>query len=421
MSRVVIFGMLAACLALTGCKPVSTPDVVGMARAAAETAVTDAGMTLGTVEEEFSAAVPAGEVVSQDPAAGTRVASNAPLNLVVSKGPEPPQAAFLSNKTAGVMPLTVQFMDTSTPGDAPITAWHWLFGDGAESAAQDPSHVYTAPGNYNVSLEVTTAAGTDAELKLAYMHVSPPEAGTIETVMLPGSVPLEMAWIPAGSFTMGSPDTETAHSASEAPQHLVAVNGFWMARYELTKRQWQAVMGTTPWEGRFFVQTYPESPAVWVSWDDARDFVDAVNVLTGKAFRLPSEAEWEYAYRAGTADRFYWGDDPAYTVINDYAWWDGNANAVGQLYAHLAGQKSPNTWGLYDMAGNVWEWCEDDWHADYSGAPADGRAWAGTPRESLRVFRGGGWSGTGEYCRAADRRNQDTAYAYANVGFRLAR
>lgn len=331
-----------------------------------------------------------------------------------------PTADFNSDVTSGVTPLTVQFADLSTPGSSPITAWHWLFGDGEESTAQNPSHEYTEEDTYNVSLEVTTAGGNSTQLKLNFITVTPPDAGDTETIMLPGDVPLEMVWIPSGVFTMGSPATEPGRSPSEGPQHTVTFfAGFWMGKYEVTKRQWLAVMGTTPWKGQAFIQTYPESPAVYVSWNDTQDFVGSVNVLTGKNFRLPAETEWEYACRAGETTRFYWGDDPAYSSIGYCAWWDGNANTAGQQYAHVAGQKWPNAWGLFDMSGNVWELCEDDWHDSYTDAPAYGYAWVDEPRGVKRVARGGSWVTDGSSARSATRSSNTLDYAHSSIGFRL--
>ena len=331
-----------------------------------------------------------------------------------------PTADFNSDVTLGVAPLTVQFTDLSIPGSSPIAAWHWLFGDGEESTAQNPSHVYADYGTCNVSLEVTTAAGNSTELKLNFITVTPPNAGDTETIMLPGDVPLDMVWIPAGTFTMGSPGTEPGRSPSEGPQHGVTfIAGFWIGKYELTKRQWLAVMGTTPWKGQAFIQVYPESPAVYVSWNDAQDFVGSINLLTGKNFRLPAETEWEYACRAGETAMFYYGDDPAYASLGNYAWWDGNANSTGQQYAHVGGLKSPNGWGLFDMGGNVWELCEDDWHDSYTGAPAYGYAWVDDPRGAKRVARGGSWVTDGSAARSASRSNNSLDYAHASIGFRL--
>jgi formylglycine-generating enzyme required for sulfatase activity len=242
-----------------------------------------------------------------------------------------------------------------------------------------------------------------------------------ETIKLPGDVPLEMVWVPEGSFFMGSPDTEQDRAATEGAQHAAIVGGFWMGRYELTKRQWTAVMGTTPWQGNANVLDDPDSPAVLVSWNNMKDFITALNGLTGKAFQLPSEVQWEYACRAGTTTRCYWGDDAGYTEINDYAWWNGNAVPAGELYAHVVGQKRPNAFGLYDMNGNVWEFCEDDWHTSYTGAPTDGSAWVNSPRSTNRVARGGAWSTDGYACRSAARAFGAPNGLSVIVGFRVVR
>jgi formylglycine-generating enzyme required for sulfatase activity len=247
------------------------------------------------------------------------------------------------------------------------------------------------------------------------------------TIMLPGDVPLELVWIPAGSFMMGRYTNEQGSSSNEDPQHQVTLaQGFWLGKYELTKAQWQAVMNTTPWSGQSYIITDPNSPAVYVSWNNAQLFITALNTHitnTGQGaatFRLPSEAQWEYACRAGTTWRFYWGDDLTYTQIGNYAWWDGNADSVNQDYAHIVGLKLPNARGLYDMSGNVWEWCEDWIHSSYTGAPTDGSAWV-SPTGSLRVGRGGGWFGGGFGCRSANRSYYAPSGAYYYIGFRLAR
>ena len=339
--------------------------------------------------------------------------------LAITGCQKKPAADFSAGMTSGTVPLTVQFTDMSTPGTTPITAWHWLFGDGSESTAQDPSHVYTTAGTYNVSLEVTSAAGNDTALKLSFIAVTPPDAGDTRTITLPGDVPLEMVWIPAGTFTMGSPDTETGRGMEEGPQHAVTLNGFWMGRHELTKRQWQAVMGTAPWSGRADIIADPDSPAVWLSWEAARSFIAAANSATGQTFRLPTEAEWEYACRAGAATRFYWGDDQTYVSLSDYAWWDGNAQSAGQHYAHVVAQKLPNAWGLCDMSGNAWECCQDRWHEGYAGAPSDGSAWE-LPTDPNRVIRGGCWANVGQYHRSAVHGRIDPTETNSAVGLRPA-
>jgi formylglycine-generating enzyme required for sulfatase activity len=243
-----------------------------------------------------------------------------------------------------------------------------------------------------------------------------------ETVMLPGGVPLEMVWIPAGTFQMGRYPGEQDSSSEEEPQHPVTLTqGFWMGKYELTKTQWLVIMGSMPWLGQPDMTYHGDSPAEYVSWDQAQAFIKELNDYTGLTFRLPSEAEWEYACRAGATTRFYWGDDPAYTVGDDYAWWKYNADDINEDYAHVVGLKLPNAWGLYDMSGNALEWCEDDWHNNYTGAPASGGPWIDSPRGERRVFRGGGWRDSGTYCRSAARYDELPFYPLCGVGFRLAR
>ncbi len=253
---------------------------------------------------------------------------------------------------------------------------------------------------------------------------TPFSGGDEISIPLPGGVTLEMVKIPAGSFMMGRYAGEQDSYSYEDFQHQVTISqDFYLGKYEVTKAQWTAVMGTTPWSGESYVLNDPNSPAVYVSWNDINGtggFIEKLNALGQGTFRLPSEAEWEYACRAGTTTRFYWGDDPSYTQISDYAWWDGNAWDAYELYAHVVGLKLPNAWGLYDMSGNVWEWCQDYWHGNYTGAPANGSAWE-SPTSSYRVLRGGGWSGSGHYCRSAIRGGDSPDNRYGSSGLRLAR
>ena len=247
-----------------------------------------------------------------------------------------------------------------------------------------------------------------------------PAPGDTETFLLPGDIPLEMVWIPEGSFLMGRDQSEQDSYSFEDPQHSVTVPGFWMARYELTKGQWMSLMGSTPWSGQDNVLDDPSSPAVYVSWNDAQTFIAALNVHTGQNFRLPSEAEWEYACRAGTSTRFYWGDDPSYAASDAYCWWTFNAWDLNELYAHVVGQKLPNSFGLYDMSGNVWEWVQDWWHVDYTGAPTNGSAWE-SPAGSSRAARGGSWADLGHNCRSRNRGQSNPSRTIFSIGFRLAK
>ncbi|MCX5768852.1 MAG: formylglycine-generating enzyme family protein, partial [Candidatus Hydrogenedentes bacterium] len=282
----------------------------------------------------------------------------------------------------------------------------WLAYDTA------PSFTLSA-GNATKTVYFRVKNDTDESAAISDTITLTESVVTEETIMLPGDVPLAMVWIPGGTFMMGRYPGEQDSYSDEDPQHPVSVPGFWMAKYELTKRQWQAVMGTTPWSGQSYVLNDLDSPAVYVSWNDSKTFIMALNSYTGKTFQLPSETEWEYACRAGTTTRFYWGDDPTYTQIASYAWyWDNQ-------YAHVVGQKLPNAFNLYDMSGNVFEWCEDDWHSNYEGGPADGSAWTETPRGTYRIVRGGDWT-EDEGCRSAYRAYSSPLQASAYVGFRIA-
>ncbi len=346
--------------------------------------------------------------------------------LVLTGCPKKLVADFGADAVSGTAPLKVQFTDTSTPGDTPITAWHRLFGDGAESTVQDPSHEYATAGMYNVSLEVTASAGSNTALKLNFINATAPVAGEVQTVVLSGNFPLEMVWVPGGAFVMGSPNTELDRNANEGPVHSVALGGFWMGKYEVTQAQWKAVMaGSNPSGFQGGQNGVPAGtntdnrPVETVSWNDVQAFIIALNTATGKTFRLPSEAEWEYACRAGNhvpPTRFYWGDDLGYAEIGNYAWYDGNSG----LQTHDVGGKSANAFGLFDMSGSVWDWCQDWYHDSYAGAPPDGSAWE-LPTGLFRVTRGGGWNDGGGNCRSANRDGDNPAGAGGILGFRLAR
>ena len=222
------------------------------------------------------------------------------------------------------------------------------------------------------------------------------------TENLPNGVTLEMVGLPAGQFLMGSPDSDPDASDFEKPQHQVQVNSFAIGKYPITQAQYEAVMGINP----SLFQNNPQNPVKSVSWDDAQAFCQKLSQITGKTYRLPTEAEWEYACRAGTTTRFYFGDDA--NQLGDYAWYIGNS----QGETHPVGQKRPNAWGLYDMSGNVWEWCEDDWHDNYKNAPSDGSAWLTDDNiyqivrggSWYKLLRGGSWDYQPEYCRSASRR-----------------
>lgn len=253
-----------------------------------------------------------------------------------------------------------------------------------------------------------------------------PEIEHEMTIMLPGDVPLVLVRIPAGTFLMGRYPGEQDSLSDEDPQHSVTISqDFYMGKYEVTQQQWLAVMGSwrpgkAPSSENGVGNTYP---VYYVSWNDVQNFITVLNThITNTnqgpaTIRLPSEAEWEYACRSGTVTRFYWGNDPDYSQIGDYAWYGGNRTHHG---SKPVGKKLANAFGLHDMSGNVWEWCEDDRHDNYTGAPSNGSAWVDAPRGSYRVLRGGGLFDDVRYCRAASRSICSPGFFSYWSGFRVA-
>ncbi|MDR1921074.1 MAG: formylglycine-generating enzyme family protein [Candidatus Adiutrix sp.] len=218
------------------------------------------------------------------------------------------------------------------------------------------------------------------------------------------SIGMEFVLIPAGEFMMGSPDGDEDADCDENQHRVTISRPFCLGKYEVTQAQWEAVMGNNPseFEGR-------NNPVENVSWDDVQEFINKLNQKEGgNKYRLPTEAEWEYAARAGTTSTYSFGDDAE--ALGRYAWYGENSGGT----THPVGQKEPNAWGLYDMHGNVWEWVQD-WYDDYSGSPATDPL--GASSGSSRVFRGGdnAWS-----CRSAFRSGDTPDARYDYLGFRLA-
>ena len=231
---------------------------------------------------------------------------------------------------------------------------------------------------------------------------------------LAGGIKLDMVTLPAGSFMMGSPESDPDAESDEKPQHQVKLKSFFIGQYPVTQEQYQAVMGNNP--SNF--KNNPKNPVEMVSWNEAQEFCKKLSQLTGKKYRLPTEAEWEYACRAGTQTRFYFGDDA--TKLGDYGWYNGNSG----LKTHTVGEKKPNDWGLYDMSGNVWEWCEDPYHDSYANKPENiknngNTAWLSSDI-SLRALRGGSWNGVSRLCRSANRLRSNADVRNDVIGFRLA-
>ena len=254
------------------------------------------------------------------------------------------------------------------------------------------------------------------------------------TDSLGNGITIEMISMTGGSFVMGSPNTEARRIDTEGPQHNVTVAPFFMGKYEVTQEQWEAVMGNNP---SYFKGA--KRPVANVSWNDAVAFCQKLTQKTGKSYRLPSEAEWEYACRAGTKTPFYFGE----TITPDLVNYNGNRiygaapkNGFYRQETIDVGSFPSNAFGLYDMHGNVWEWCADPWHDDYQNAPQDGSVWDENNNDNRyqdydvlvnikndnrnRLLRGGSWRNYPRNCRSAFRNRGQSALRYYDLGFRVA-
>jgi formylglycine-generating enzyme required for sulfatase activity len=255
---------------------------------------------------------------------------------------------------------------------------------------------------------------------------------------LGNDIQLDMMLIPGGTFIMGSPKEEEDSRDSEPPQHEVTIEPFWLGQYQVTQAQWKFVaklpqvnkeLNPDPsrFKGDGSTSLTNNRPVEQVSWYDAVEFCDRLSRHTKRQYRLPSEAEWEYACRAGTKTPFHFGE----TITTDLANYNGNYT-YGQEPKGVYREETTevgsfgvaNNFGLYDMHGNVYEWCLDDWHDNYTDAPADGSAWFSSDdklsdKTGRAVLRGGSWINDPRYCRSAYRYNDNRVNHYNDIGFRV--
>ncbi|GJE32590.1 Hercynine oxygenase [Methylobacterium oxalidis] len=227
----------------------------------------------------------------------------------------------------------------------------------------------------------------------------------------------QMVVISGGKFMMGSAEDEPFRSATEGPAHEVTIATFAVSRFEVTFDEWDACVAAAACRRAADGWGRGTMPVVNVTWRDAKQYATWLSRTTGKNYRLLTEAEWEYAARAGGKTPYSWGDDPTGANANCAecgSVWDSTQTAV-------VGSFKPNAFGLHDMHGNVWEWVEDCWHDNYYGAPSDGSAWVQSGDPVYRVIRGGSWRNESEFLRAAVRFKRNVNVEFDTLGFRVAR
>ncbi|GAK61298.1 hypothetical proteinC1_0012 [Candidatus Vecturithrix granuli] len=272
-------------------------------------------------------------------------------------------------------------------------------------------------------------------------HIEPPHAaeGQVKSIDADNSLKewiepitgMEFVWIPPGRFMMDATEADQMFigfkQGRELPRREVQIHaGFWLGKYVVTQAQWLQIMGNNPsyFNEKVVGTKWGQYPVEQVSWNDCQEFLSRLRSITEASssrsssgvemtFRLPSEAEGEYACRSGSEGLFYFGDEAE--RLHEYAWYDKNSGRK----THPVGQLQPNAWGLYGMHGNVWEWCADDWHDNYEQAPEDGSPWKDKDEENTKILRGGSWLSPSRWLRSADRIGSGRNYRYDGGGFRM--
>ena len=305
--------------------------------------------------------------------------------------------------TEGDYTVTARGVCWSTADNPTIDDSHTVDGGGAGAFISNITGL-TENTTYYVRAYATSGAGT------AYGETMTFETNNPNTFTVNG-VSFEMVYVEGGSFDMGA-TTEQGSDAydSEYPVHSVTLSDYYIGRCEVTQELWLAVMGS--WPGTAPSNSYgvgANYPAYYISWNDCQEFVAELNRLTGRTFRLPTEAEWEYAARGGNKSRHY--KYSGSSNIDDVAWYWNNSGKT-----HAVGTKSPNELGIYDMSGNVYEWCSD-WYGSYSaGAQTNPQ---GPSSGTYRVLRGGSWNYNASYCRVSNRNYNDPDFSFNGLGLRL--
>lgn len=272
------------------------------------------------------------------------------------------------------------------------------------------------PDTTNFEFEVVTVDAQGRETKRC------PKQAQYFVEILGDAVELEMVSIPGGKFTMGAPQEEPESGEDERPRHLVTVKPFFMGRYPITQVQWRAIASLP--KIQHDLEPDPSCfqgdnrPVERVNWYDALEFCARLSKKIGRTYRLPSEAEWEYACRAQTTTPFHFGATITTNLAN-YCGQDQNIHGVHHQQTTEVGSFPANAFGLCDMHGNVWEWCADYWHEDYQGAPSDGIVWVMDGNWEYRILRGGSWDYSASFCRCASRFFENKNVRKKEFGFRV--
>jgi formylglycine-generating enzyme required for sulfatase activity len=244
---------------------------------------------------------------------------------------------------------------------------------------------------------------------------------------------LKVVWFPPGEFTRERPRSAARRVNGEDRVAVTLTTGIWLGKFEVTQAEWKQVMTAEPWndkaitedEGDEFTKAGDDYPATFVNWNDAMEFCrrltdrerQAGRLPEGWEYTLPTDAQWEYACRAGTNNTFSFGDDES--QLGEYAWYVGNLGKTGQQYAHQVGRKKPNAWGLHDMHGNVWEWCRD-WYLENPPGGRDPETKKRPGQYKCRATRGGSWSGAARFCQSVVSFGGDQEFRGSEQGFRVA-
>ena len=284
-------------------------------------------------------------------------------------------------------------------------------GDKMKSTDAQPAGKGFLPGTFAKTFEIPAG---DKDVYGNLIHKGTDEKAGLPKEIRHKATGIHLVLIAPGSFQMGSNIADR-----EKPAHKVTITKpFYLGKYEVTQAEWLKAMNSKPWENKKYAGRVTTASVNYVSWNQCQEFLVKLNqssgLKSGMRFALPTEAQWEYACRAETTTKYYFGDDAS--KLGDYAWFNKNAFEVNEKYAHPVGKKKPNAFGLYDMHGNVWEWCQD-WYGDYQSTSAIDPS--GPTGGKRRVMRGGSWYDSPFGCRSAGRLGFFPVMRSGDIGFRV--